>query len=260
MSYEVSGKKNQYDHVYLINQDKSTKRLESVSKQLRASNIEFERFSAISGLGVEVINTENNQSHSGQWYQDQKIRTKRNELYNIKCNSAKYPDLTYDVLSKNQGFVPGELGLWCSNLALWQDALAHNYKTIVVFQDDIKILKPKKFKDQLNNFISHIPTSFDIAFIDLRLLGADKPKIVNSFVTKMADKGRGDGAWAMVYSAKALDKMSNFSPYGVNDDMVFINNRAREEDQTTDHNFEVYLSSVDMINVMGQYEMGRFEL
>ena len=257
----MSAQKNKYDHVYLINRDIATKRLASASGQLDAAGIEFERFAAVNGADVEIIKAVNNQSYSGRWYQDNKIKTELNVLYDINCNSAKYPDFSYQIYSKFYSFVAGELGLWCSNLALWQDALAHNYKTIVVFQDDIKILNPKKFNDQLNNFISQLPASFDIAFIDIQMKGVALTKMVNPFVDKMADNcGRAVGAWAMVYNAKALEKVHNFSPFVGNDDRVFINHRARVKEKTTDHNFEVYISSVDMIDVMGQSEMGRFEL
>ena len=255
----MSGKKNQYDHVYLINRDQSTKRLESVSKQLKASNIEFERFAAVDGVGVEVFSSGDNQTHSGQWYYDQKKKLELNILHNIKCNSDKYPDLSYEIFSKKYGFVAGELGLWCSNLALWQDAISKSYDKFVVFQDDIKILNPAKFNDQLNNYISHLPTSFDVAFIDLNMKRGKLVKL-NSHVSKMADNSFGSGAWAVIYNAKALEKVHNFSPYCDNDDMVFVRNRAREKEKTTDHNFEVYVSSVDMIDIMGQSEMDRFDL
>ena len=255
----MSGKKNQYDHVYLINRDIATQRLASSSGQLNAAGIEFERFEAVNGVDIEIINAVNNQSYSGQWYQDNKIKTERNVLYDINCNSAKYQDISYQISSNHYNFVAGELGLWCSNLALWQDALAHNYKTIVVFQDDIKILNPKKFNDQLNNYISYLPSSFDVAFIDLEFYHG-KTKKVNKYVSKMEDKSHAYGAWAVVYNAKALEKVHNFSPFFNGDDMVFIKNRAREKQKTTDHNFEVYLSSENMIDIMGESEMGRFDL
>lgn len=63
---------NKYDHLYLINQPKSRERLQSMTEQLDAADIEFEVFSARSGLGVEVYNTENKQSHRGQWYHENK--------------------------------------------------------------------------------------------------------------------------------------------------------------------------------------------
>jgi len=177
-------------------------------------------------------------------------------LYHIECNSSKYKDINYDLLSPWYPFVSGELGLWCSNLALWQDALSNNYKRIVVFQDDIKILNTEKFNDQLNNFISHLPTTFDIAFIDMAMESA-KARRVNEYVSKFEDGGYAYGAWAVVYSEKALRKMPNFAPYRDNDDMIFFRYRAHENDKTTDFNFEVYISAIDMVDVVGGSEMDR---
>jgi GR25 family glycosyltransferase involved in LPS biosynthesis len=42
------------EKIYVINLDKSTDRLEAISKQLKAQNLEFTRFPAVMGLDLKI--------------------------------------------------------------------------------------------------------------------------------------------------------------------------------------------------------------
>jgi GR25 family glycosyltransferase involved in LPS biosynthesis len=60
----------------------------------------------------------------------------------------------------NQGWKFGELGIWASNLLAWKDFAKSNYDYLIIFEDDIKLLK--NFTDLLPKYIDSLPNDWEL--------------------------------------------------------------------------------------------------
>jgi GR25 family glycosyltransferase involved in LPS biosynthesis len=247
-----------YDKVYVINRDEAVKRMSFVKNQLDNAGIYYERVSAVDGRKAIVTNLKTNQVYSGQYMHDNKIKTKFGSTYLINCNIDDETPLNFKHTSK-QEMVAGELGLWCSNLMIWNDALKNNYKRIIIFEDDIILKSPSKFNTQLNNFISNLPSTYDVAYMDL-VIGTGKYQKIpnNNYVSTFSKKFIAYGAWAMSYSEKGLKKLLSFDNYPTNGDLLYLDVRAKPGEEVTDYNLEVYGPVERFIGMTGESEMMRF--
>ena len=141
----------------------------------------------------------------------------------------------------------GELGLWCSNIMIWQDAVIHNYNNIIIIEDDIKIIKPESFKKQLENFLSNIPKTYDLAYIGLNPPKNKNETSVKSYIQKFFNKKNSYGSFATAFSYKALDKLLSFDCYDNPIDLFYLKhiNLVTKEPVVS---FEAYKSSIDIVN------------
>ena len=113
------------DKVYVINLDKDTKRLETITTQLETQHIEFERFSAIDGKKV----------------------SKDSRLTSF-CKSF---------------CTNGIKGCALSHRTIWESMIKNDYETICVLEDDA-VLTPD-FNEHLQLLYGSIPNDFDIVYL-----------------------------------------------------------------------------------------------
>jgi glycosyl transferase family 25 len=129
------------DNVYLINMDKDTERLDSVTKECKKFNINFERFSGINPLKLS-----------------------EEEL-------DKYVTKTCQNICPN-----GLVGCAISHMKIYEDALKNNYKNILVLEDDVYF--DDDLYEELDKAMSELPEDYDILY--LGCLGwCDKKQVYN---------------------------------------------------------------------------------
>jgi len=116
------------DKVYVINLDKDTERLEKIDAQLRAYNIQYERFSAVQGSTV-----------------------KNSPLLTAYCNSF---------------CTDGMKGCAISHKTLWAKAVQEGYKSILILEDDA--LLADDFDTKLKNAWYQVPSDYDMVFLGCR--------------------------------------------------------------------------------------------
>jgi glycosyl transferase family 25 len=129
------------DNVYLINMDKDTKRLDSVTKECKKFNINFERFSGVNPLKLS-----------------------EEEL-------DKYVTKTCQNICPN-----GLVGCAISHMKIYEDALKNNYKNILVLEDDVYFRH--ELYEELDKAMTELPEDYDILY--LGCLGwCDKKQVYN---------------------------------------------------------------------------------
>lgn len=231
--------KNLFDEAYVINIDSAQERWKSVSNELNEAGVKYKRISATTGYNILLTDAVGTLI-TGQDIQKKAIKLK--ELYQVNCNSGK-EKIIYEVENRNLGFVPGELGLICSNMRIWQDALANNYKNIVVFEDDIKIKRPKLFLKELNQFIEELPKTYDVAFYGTVYKRGESTKIKGTkCVYRPGEDYNGYGAEIMIFSEKGMKKLLKNNKYNYHIDLFyFIHNIGREKLENGDY-LETYHS------------------
>jgi glycosyl transferase family 25 len=130
---------NYVDNVLLINMDKDSDRLERVTKECNIVDIKFERFPGI-----------------------------------------KITDLSKNILNK---YIPeetqkygtnGMIGCGLSHLFVWQEGIKHNYKNILILEDDVYFTD--EFNEYLKNAIEELPEDYDILYLGYKDTICNPPK------------------------------------------------------------------------------------
>lgn len=106
-------------NIFVINLDKSTERLTSISKQLSDLGLSFERVSAVNGKSLTA--------------------EEKQKIYNEKVNEQKY----YKQLND------GEIGCYLSHLACYSKIVEQQLDYALILEDDSKI------NDDLLLYINH---------------------------------------------------------------------------------------------------------
>jgi len=154
------------EKIYVINLDKSKDRLEAISKQLKAQNLEFTRFPALVGTDLK-IEDENGHAFYGRDLKSKKEEFRIGEKYKIYCPSVTI-NYEYKPSLATAGGEPlsaGELGLYCSHFEIMRDTIRNRYKSVVVFEDDAVI--PENFAEELKLIEQNMPNYkwFDVIFL-----------------------------------------------------------------------------------------------
>lgn len=240
---------------YLMNLDQATHRLEYMKKQLDPTGVQYERWPSVDGTKINI--TYYNTTYSGQYLQDQKIRTPKKTEVKIHCNNNLSTE--FYIYSKIFGFVPGELGRYCTDISIWQDAMNNGYKTIVVFEDDFKIKRINKFKSELELFIGELPANYDVAYFGFD--GGPVEHVPGTKCVKALKKNFGAwGAPAMIISEKGIKKLLNAGSYDSPIDLFYLDHNYNKLPMANGEYLEVYGSCYgnELMRGVLQSEMIRY--
>lgn len=160
------------DAVYIISLDRTPERLNFVKKQLDSLGIKSKHFPAVDG---KYIIAQNLTTHEKFYCNDIiKVDFKyvKNQKFKISC-SRKIDNLSQaEFIYKTdiRKLIPGECGCYMSHRGVWADVIKNKYKRVIIFEDDIILFD--NFKENLVNFLKHIPNDSDVAFLDI---GMNRP-------------------------------------------------------------------------------------
>ena len=142
------------DKVYVINLEKDKERLEFISTQLKALNIEFERFEAVDGSSI------------------------KNDLRLTTYCSSNCPD--------------GLKGCAISHRTLWETMIENDYKNILILEDDA--ILNSNIDSELQLSWDTVPNDFDILYLgstfycgDTSLYNQFVSKLTNRRIEKVSD-------------------------------------------------------------------------
>lgn len=246
-----------YDMVYVINLDRSPERYEKVKEQLNSFGIECRRFSAIDGHQVKLKNLQTEEEFFGIDIKNKFAQIKKSVTYKVTCNPSEENPAEFNYIGSTNHLrltlSSGELGLWCSSVMLWKDIVNNDYKNIIVFEDDI-IIKVDNFKQKLNDFITHIPATYDLAYIDMHHdRGTEIFLDNNPYVSKFSDDSLGWGTWSMIYNNKAIKSLLSLEHYSYSLDgflWSLTTGLHHNSKECEDHAgfLEVYNSRIDFLD------------
>jgi glycosyl transferase family 25 len=260
---ENKQKYNMPDHAYVINLDIATKRWNSVSERLNQLNIKYSRFSATNGLLIKITETQTKEEFFGIDIKNKTNTIKEDITYNINCDPENQNSLNFAF----KGYLnyigntisAGELGIWCSGLRALQDAKNNNYQQIIIFEDDVAPYP--NMQADLSTFLKYLPQTYDLAYIGVTLLGKNNTIKINDFVNGFTRDAYGYGAYAVIFSNKAINKILSVKEYTLAIDRWFwcystgkINyqNNYFPNSKCNEYvdSLETYYSSVKMLDVL----------
>lgn len=201
--------------VYVINLPIANARREAMVKQLDEAGIEYEIFNATDGYKVKIKNLK--QEFFGSDIKNGSAKIEESVRHKITCNPDDENPLEFNyegsVNHKLRTLSAGEIGIWCSYISIWKDAQKNGHTKIIIFEDDI-VLKGNNPKQAIDNFVTHVPENFDLAYLDLhQVKGSQFALTDNEYVNKFSDDSFGYGTWSIMYSNIAIQKLLSLDYY-----------------------------------------------
>ena len=159
------------DKVYIVNLDRSVDRYAEMQKKL--SNIElpvaYSRFTAVDGRKLNLINPSNGEAFTGEEIRNQKPILKGSFITDCVSNKEdEFLQITLNQSNYNNRLM-GEIGCSCSHHKIWLDAVKHEYKNILVLEDDVKFIE--NFTDKLELYTNNAPKDYDLLYLNYGNLG-----------------------------------------------------------------------------------------
>jgi len=162
----VHNKMKHIDFIYMINLDERPEKFARSEQELAPYGIYPYRFSAVNGwtLPEEVINT------LGITYQ----RGMKKDLWGTAYLPGNEGKPQHEILCvKGRNYYShclskGAIGIVLSHLSILKDALDSGYKTILVMEDDVQVVKnPKKLSELITRLDKRVgKDNWDVLFTD----------------------------------------------------------------------------------------------
>lgn len=228
------------DKIYVINLERSKSRLENFKESFDKLNIEYEVFKAIDGYDVSITDTASKAQFTGLDLKNKKNTLIIGHQYQIVCNPEnKEPSYFYFKYTKEQLFSPGLFGVYCSNRIIAEEIIKNEYRYTIICEDDIKV-NTNGFTEKLANYISHLPSDFDLAYIGV-YRDNDNVIEINDYVNKFSQ----DNGWftrmSLIASYQWAKKFLNYTEFHSSMDN-FIQDNAK----STPPSINVYVAKDDL--------------
>lgn len=149
--------------IFVINLAKHKDRMQNFANQFDKQNISYQRFDAVLGYDVKIVDNQGN-VHLGSDLKEDKFKFQNGEEYKINCRNANfihYVPLDHDIHS----IMAAELGIYCSHYEIFTQIVSQNLKYGVIFEDDVKI--GNNFKQYLGDIVQNINKIPDIDMLYL---------------------------------------------------------------------------------------------
>lgn len=202
--------KNMPEMSYVINLNTSIAKWHNANKQLDPTGLRYQKFNAAHGYAIKITNIQTNTTFFGMDIKDHAAKIESDTLYKLSCNPGDNNPVEMKYISDG-GLSAGELGVWCSNKMIWEDAHTHNYSKIIVFEDDFVIRQG--FKKKLHAFINHIPNTFDLAYLNDRGGKGVFHLPNNSLIKGFEDYYANSNIVAVMYSQQGIRKLLSVDHY-----------------------------------------------
>ena len=156
-----------FDQVYVLSLDRTPERYKEAKENLDSAKLPHTRISAVDGYAIKVKDKITGKVMDAKEaflicnpkkYQPEKFS------YEVTCDSDPRSKITSETCLS-----PGELGVYCSMRKIWHDMLDHDYKKVLILEDDSRIQKAeiKTFKQQASAVIENTPVDWDVIFFHM---------------------------------------------------------------------------------------------
>jgi GR25 family glycosyltransferase involved in LPS biosynthesis len=232
------------DKIYVINLANAHKRWLAVSSSLDQLDIKYERFNAIHYNDIKVIDQKSGDEFSGKELNNNQLLLKYYHKYSIICNpneSALF-GFNFEHIPVDYKYNIKYLGIMCSNFMIAKEIVDNKYKNVIIFEDDIQV-RPDNFKTKLANFIDHLPSSFDFAYLGVYADKNQQEKL-NDYVSKFIPEANFFCRMGLILSYKGAEKfLSNDLYWGSLDHYIRAQTVYNKIPNTDQFALEAYVSN-----------------
>ncbi|HJD55434.1 MAG TPA: glycosyltransferase family 25 protein [Rickettsia endosymbiont of Pyrocoelia pectoralis] len=173
--------------VFVVNLDRSTDRYNNISKQFDKNNLSHERFSAVNGYTLEVLD-QKGKIFTGLELKNDPLLLSFDKSYIVQCPSE---NINYYNNRKKQHYTltAGELGCYCSHREIWLKMVRENIPYTLIVEDDA--ILDNNFQKQYLKLLRHLPAQWDLVYLSLIYFKDDIFQNVdnNHYLKKIIKKG-----------------------------------------------------------------------
>ncbi|XVN40439.1 MAG: glycosyltransferase family 25 protein [Rickettsia endosymbiont of Argas persicus] len=147
--------------IFVINLDCSINRFNNIKQQFDDNNLSYERFSAVDGYNLQMINNEG-QKFTGLDVKNNSSLLSLDNNYTIMCPSE---NINYYADSKilDRTLTAGELGCYCSHREIWFKMVKENIPYALIVEDDIML--NNNFYNKFLTVLNHLPLDWDLTYL-----------------------------------------------------------------------------------------------
>ncbi len=155
------------EKTYLINLDRSTDRLKNSDERLSLKGIKYERFKAIEGLNLKIIDSENGILINNINIKNRTEKLKKNNIYKVYCSPdfiINYHNGSSDTLKEYKDSLSlGELGAQCSHLSVIKKIADGQNDYVLIMEDDFTF--KDNFEEKLKNILNNMPQDCEMLYL-----------------------------------------------------------------------------------------------
>lgn len=195
------------DKIYVINLENAHERWSKVSKSLDKLNIPYERFEAINAINIKVVEQKTGTEFTGKELKNNLALLKYDHKYTIICNPNDPTSFIFNFQHIKVDYKYGVeyLGIMCSNFIIASEIVKNKYKNAIIFEDDIQV-EATNFQTKLVNYISHLPETFDLAYLGVYSDKSQQNQI-NEYVNSFAPEANFFCRMGLIESYKGAEKL-----------------------------------------------------
>jgi len=146
--------------IFIINLDRSGDRYNDIKKQFDSNNLSYERFSAVDGYTLPIINQEG-EKFTGLDIKNNPSLLSLDNNYTVMCPSE---NINYHADSKilDRTLAAGELGCYCSHREIWLKMVKENIPYALIVEDDA--ILNDDFRNKFLIMLKYLPAKWDLIY------------------------------------------------------------------------------------------------
>lgn len=149
------------DNIYVINLEKSKKRLEIFDAKMKKAGLEYKVFKGVYGLDLKIKDSYGNIINARD-LASRKASLRLGETYKIMCPNLT---ITYKYDETDMLMHPGTIGCYCSHLELMHHIAKNHEKMSIIFEDDANI--PQDLKAKINDILNTPIPQWNMIYLGL---------------------------------------------------------------------------------------------
>jgi hypothetical protein len=235
--------KTNIDKIYVLNLAQSYETWEKISTSLDKLNIPHERFNAINGINIKLIDQATGVEFKGIELKHDMSLLKYNSDYTVFCSPSDHKGITFNFMhiETPYKYSVDDLGETCSYLAISSEIVKNKYKNAMVLKDNIEIY-PNNFHTKLLNYVVNLPSTFDIAYLSISSNSSEQIT-VNKYVNKFPSEANFHGSKGVIQSYKGAEKLLLTQQYfGSLENHIMLTSENVKISNTGESSLEVYIS------------------
>jgi glycosyl transferase family 25 len=149
------------DNIYVINLEKSKKRLETFDIKMKKASLEYKIFKGVYGVDLKIKDSYGNIINARD-LASKKTSLRLGETYKIMCPNLT---ITYKYDETDMLMQPGTMGCYCSHLELMHHIAKNHEKMSIIFEDDANI--PQDLKEKIDDILNTPVPKWNMIYLGL---------------------------------------------------------------------------------------------
>ncbi|MEK6733782.1 MAG: glycosyltransferase family 25 protein, partial [Pseudomonadota bacterium] len=191
--------------------------------KLNNTNLSYQTFKEIDGNDIKLIDSRTRQTLKGKDLANNKITLDTKGTYAAFCTPLENSANNLAIQPVTHSLTVRELSQWCNYKIIWHDIVKHEYQNTIILEDDFTPT-PYNFTQKLYSFISAIPSSYDLAYIDTKQIAGVKIPLPGnqSHISKFSEDASWGQSTALMFNFEFVKKLLSLPYFASSLELFFM--------------------------------------